>query len=130
VGRFRGDPQPKLFAVYPKGNWIEADPDSPYFIVGRTHYEKPILDLLLTSRTSLRHATSLAFFAFEMTQSSVHDADFPIDFLVSDKDRRERRQHRYLRSDLEKVSSRWNDTLCQALKHFPSKNFAKLFLDR
>ena len=105
MGRFRGDPQPKLFAVYPKGNWIEADPDSPYFIVGRTHYAKPILDRLLTSRTSFRHAASLAFSAFEMTQSSVHDADFPIDFLAIDVERRETSQHRYLRSDLEKVSS-------------------------
>ena len=28
-------------------SWIESSKDSPYFIIGRTHYAKPILDLLL-----------------------------------------------------------------------------------
>jgi len=129
-GQLRGDPQPKLFYIYPEGNWIEASPDSPYFIVGRTHYAKPILDRLLNSDTSLRHAASLAFLAFDMTRTSVHDVDFPIDFLVNAADRRETTQHRYFRSDLEKVSSWWNDTLCQALNHFPSESFDELFLDR
>jgi len=127
-GQLRGDPQPKLFYVYPEGNWIEASPDSPYFIVGRTHYAKPILDRLLTSETSLRNAASLAFLAFDMTRTSVHDVDFPIDFLVNDVDRRQTMQHRYLRSDLEHVSSWWNETLCQALEKFPSENFSELFI--
>jgi len=129
-GQLLGDPQPKLFYVYPEGNWIEAGPDSLYFIAGGTQYAKPILDRLLTSRTSLRYAASLASLSFDMTRTSVHNVDFPIDFLVRDKDGRETRQHRYLRLDLEKVFSWWNDTLCQELDHFPSENFAELFLDR
>lgn len=126
-GQLQGDPHPKLYYIYPEGNWIEATPDTPYFIVGRTHYAKPILDRLLTFETSLRHAASLAFLAFDMTRTSVYDVDFPIDFLLSSAEQRVTRQHRYQRADLEKVSSWWNETLSEALRHFPSECFAELY---
>ena len=48
-GQLAGDPSPTLFYIYPEGNWIEATADSPYFVLGRTLYGKPILDRLLVS---------------------------------------------------------------------------------
>jgi len=127
-GQLPGDPEPKLFYLYPEGNWIETSVDSPYFIVGRTYYAKPILDRLLTFETPLKYAASLAFLAFDMTRTSVHDVDFPIDFLVAESGRGSMRQHRYARCDLENISSWWNDTLCKALENFPSNSFDELFL--
>ena len=55
-GQLEGDPTPTMFYVYPEGNWIEATADSPYFILGRTLYGKPILDRLLISDTPLAQA--------------------------------------------------------------------------
>ena len=59
-GCLAADTSPQLFYVYPEGNWIEAAPDSPYFIIGRTSYGKPILDRLLRFETPLRTAVALS----------------------------------------------------------------------
>ncbi len=55
-GQLDGDPTPTLFYIYPEGNWIEATSDSPYFILGRTLYGRPILDRLLTADTPITQA--------------------------------------------------------------------------
>ena len=68
--------------VYPEGNWIDATPDSPYFIIGRTSYGKPILDRLLTYDTPLAQAVALAYLAFDSTRASVVDVEFPIDLVL------------------------------------------------
>src|SRR6185436_18833888 len=78
-GRLSSDNQPALFMVYPEGNWVDATPDAPYFVVGRTSYGKPILDRLLSYDTPLPQALVLAFLAFDATRASVVDVDFPID---------------------------------------------------
>ena len=52
-GRLVDDTEAKMYYVYPEGNWIEVSADSPYFVVGRTYYAKPILDRLLTYDTRL-----------------------------------------------------------------------------
>ena len=59
-GRLQEDTTDTMYYVYPEGNWIEVAPDSPYFIIGRTHYAKPILDRLLTSESDLQHAAATA----------------------------------------------------------------------
>lgn len=76
------DTSPQLFYVYPEGNWIEAAPDSPYFMIGRTSYGKPILDRLLRFDTPLRTAVALSLLAFDATRASVTDVDCPIDIAV------------------------------------------------
>lgn len=73
-GHFRDDSAPQLFYVYPEGNWIEAAADSPYFIIGRTTYGKPILDRLLRHDTTLKSAVALALLAFDSTRASVTDS--------------------------------------------------------
>ncbi len=75
-GRLSGDQTPLLYYMYPEGNWIEAAIDSPYFIIGRTHYGKPILDRLLNYNTSLPSAVTLALLAFDATRTSVTDVDY------------------------------------------------------
>ena len=36
--------QPRLFLIYPEGNFIEATDDTPYLQIGEHKYGKPILD--------------------------------------------------------------------------------------
>jgi putative proteasome-type protease len=59
-GRFNDDSQPVLIHVYPEGNWVEATDDSPYFVIGRSSYGKPILDRLLTPESTLQQTVGLA----------------------------------------------------------------------
>ena len=41
-GQIAGSP-PRLFLIYPEGNFIEASRDTPYFQIGETKYGRPIL---------------------------------------------------------------------------------------
>ena len=84
AGNSKAIQRPTMFYVYPEGNWIEATADSPYFILGRTLYGKPILDRLLISGTPLAQALALAYLAFDATRTSVIDVAFPIDVIVFD----------------------------------------------
>ena len=44
VGGQIRDEAPRLFLVYPQGNFIEATSDTPYFQIGESKYGKPIID--------------------------------------------------------------------------------------
>jgi len=41
-GQIKGLP-PRLFLIYPEGNFIEAQEDTPFFQIGETKYGRPIL---------------------------------------------------------------------------------------
>ena len=118
-GQLEEDPEPTLFYVYPEGNWIEATADSPYFVLGRTLYGKPILDRLLTFQTPLPQATALAYLAFDATRTSVVDVAFPIDVILFTACPRQLSQQRFEASTLELAAGWWQQTLRSALEAFP-----------
>jgi len=126
-GQLAKDPHPKMYYIYPEGNWIESTDDSPYFIVGRTHYAKPILDRLLTAETPLQQTVALAFLAFDATTTSVTDVGYPIDVIVAEAHSRITNQQRFEAVDLEPVARWWHQTLAAALNDFPLKQFDSLF---
>lgn len=120
-GRLAADPSPQLYYVFPEGNWVEVAPDSPYFIIGRTYYGKPVLDRLLTSETSLRLAIALALLAFDATRRSVTDVDFPVDFAVlADVDSKPK-FYRYTEVDLAQTIEFWNTGLRDTLHNLPKE---------
>ena len=127
-GQLAGDSIPRMYYIYPEGNWIESTDDSPYFIIGRTHYAKPILDRLLTAETQLRQALALAFLAFDATTESVTDVGYPIDVVVCETESRTTNQHRFEATDLDPVGKWWHQTLANALHDFPFEQF-NLLLD-
>jgi putative proteasome-type protease len=105
--------------VYPEGNWIDATPDSPYFIIGRTSYGKPILDRLLTYETPLAQAVALAYLAFDSTQASVVDVEFPIDLVLLVAADGVLHEHRFTSRDLESAHAFWHERLQSSLAEFP-----------
>src|SRR3546814_4455359 len=42
AGQIKGM-EPRLFLIYPEGNFIEASWDTPFFQIGETKYGRPIL---------------------------------------------------------------------------------------
>jgi len=118
-GWLRGDPEPTLYYLYPEGNWVEVDADSPYFMIGRSYYGKPILDRQMTGDVSLERATALAMLAFDATQTSVTDVDYPIDMLSLSAGDRTTRQARYGREDLASASRDWQEHLAAAIDSLP-----------
>jgi len=120
AGRFVGDKYPVLMHVYPEGNWVEATDDAPYFIIGRSSYGKPILDRLLTVKSTLDQAISLAYLAFDATRASATDVDFPIDIGVQPRGQRDFTMRRFTEEDLAEVHRAWHDLLSSALDDLPT----------
>ncbi len=118
-GCMAADPSPQLFYVYPEGNWIEATMDSPYYIIGRTYYGKPILDRLLKYDTPLQSALALALLAFDATRTSVTDVDYPIDVAVIATGTRRPIFRRFTEEDLRTTTQWWADILSQSLNAIP-----------
>jgi putative proteasome-type protease len=84
-GQIRGE-APRLFQVYPAGNFIEASPREPFLQIGETKYGKPILDRALTLDTSLDEAAKLALLSFDATIRSNLSVGLPIDLLRYEAD--------------------------------------------
>jgi putative proteasome-type protease len=123
-GQMAGDNGPTMFLVYPEGNWVVATEDSPAFIIGRTSYGKPILDRLLRVDTPLAQAVALAYLAFDATQASVVDVEFPIDVVVLSGGAF--RQQRFEATDLDGAHEFWHGQLLAALAGFPMEWAAAL----
>ena len=126
-GQLKNDPTTKMFYIYPEGNWIDSSEESPYFIIGRTHYAKPILDRLLRYETPIRSALALAYLAFDATRSSVTDVDFPVDMILSNALLGQTTFRRFLEKELSPVSQWWNQELTSILERFPTQAFDSLF---
>ena len=128
-GKLGNDPTPCMYYIYPEGNWIESNPDSPYFLVGRTPYAKPILDQLLTTNLDIRRALTVAFLAFDATRASVTDVGFPIDVILSEPHTNSVMQSRFDFSDLKFASDWWHNHLVCSLSQFPTDCFRSLFIE-
>lgn len=118
-GGLQADSSPQLFYIYPEGNWIECAPDSPYFMIGRTTYGKPILDRLLTFETPLQSAVALALLAFDATRASVTDVDCPIDVAVIANGHHKATFHRFTQAEITGVTDWWAASLSNALREMP-----------
>jgi putative proteasome-type protease len=128
-GCMTGDHYPKMYYVYPEGNWIESATDSPYFMLGRTTYGKPILDRLLNFQTPLRVAVGLALLAFDATSTSVTDVDCPIDIAIIPWSTRKMSIRRYTQQDVTPATTWWSETLSSSLSSMPLDWSDGLFSD-
>jgi putative proteasome-type protease len=126
-GQLPEDESARLYYVYPEGNWVAAATDSPYFVIGRTYYGKPILDRLLNFDSSLRSAVALALLAFDATRTSVTDVDYPIDVAVLRNGSRKPTVCRYTERDLAETTTWWSTHLRQSLDALPMDWAAGLF---
>lgn len=80
-GQIAGD-EPRLFLVYPAGNFIESEPATPYFQLGETKYGKPILERVLTPQTRLADVAKCALLSFDGTIRANLSVAPPIDVLI------------------------------------------------
>lgn len=125
-GRLSADPTPTLFLVYPEGNWIEVNEESPYFAIGRTPYGVPLIARHVTNATSLREAATWALIAFDMTASSVSDVDYPVDLAIMRNGSTKLLRKRYTREDLKPVTDGWHAAVAQQLSTLPADWLAPL----
>lgn len=84
-GQIRGE-RPRLFHVYPQGNFIEATEDTPYLQIGESKYGKPIIDRVINFESSLTEATKCTLISFDSTIRSNLSVGLPIDMLLYKSD--------------------------------------------
>ncbi len=80
-GQIKGEP-PRLFQIYGAGNFIEAQPETPYVQIGEIKYGKPVFDRLLTMAMPMEEAGKLILISFDSTMRSNISVGLPIDLLM------------------------------------------------
>jgi putative proteasome-type protease len=112
-----GSEVPRLFHIYPEGNFIEATDDTPFFQIGEHKYGKPIIDRVAQPNMRLGEAAKLALLSFDSTLRSNLTVGLPIDLLIYERDTLDvRRQKRIEQDDayFRSLSSAWSDALRSA----------------
>jgi putative proteasome-type protease len=84
-GQIHGE-RPRLFLVYPEGNFIEATEDTPFFQIGESKYGKPIIDRVVKPRTTLDEALKCALVSFDSTMRSNLSVGLPLDVALVRRD--------------------------------------------
>ena len=121
AGQIRGM-EPRLFLIYPEGNFIEASFDTPFFQIGETKYGRPILIRGYNRNMSFEDAVKLLMVSFDSTLKTNLSVGLPLDLLVIERDgfapfyeKRIDSEDTYFRA----ISSSWGDALRAAFDSLP-----------
>ncbi|MDP1631127.1 MAG: proteasome-type protease [Caulobacter sp.] len=80
-GQIKGMP-PRLFMIYPEGNFIEASVDTPHFQIGETKYGRPILVRAFDPDMSFEEAAKLLMVSFDSTMKANLSVGPPLDLQI------------------------------------------------
>lgn len=118
--------EPKLFMIYPEGNFIESGDDNPFFQSGETKYGRPILVRALHREMSFESAVKLLCVSFDSTIRANAGVDLPIDLQIQKRDDcKITKQKRFERDDpyFNEVSDGWSNALRNAFSQLPDFHF-------
>ncbi|QGN53192.1 proteasome-type protease [Novosphingobium sp. Gsoil 351] len=125
AGQIKGM-EPRLFMIYPEGNFIEASFDTPFFQIGETKYGRPIILRGYDRAMSFEDAVKLMMVSFDSTLAANLSVGLPLDLLVIERDRFEPlQQRRILANDpyFKSISSSWGKALRDAFHSLPDYSF-------
>jgi putative proteasome-type protease len=125
AGQIKGM-EPRLFLIYPEGNFIEASWDTPFFQVGETKYGRPILIRGYDRNLSFEDAVKLLMVSFDSTLKANLSVGLPLDLMVIERDAFEPTHPKRIEASdpyFESVSSGWSDALRNAFHSLPDYSF-------
>ena len=125
AGQIKGM-EPRLFLIYPEGNFIEASFDTPFFQVGETKYGRPILIRGYDRTMSFEDAVKLLTVSFDSTLKANLSVGLPLDLMVIARDGFEATHTRRITHDdayFQAISSSWGDALRAAFHSLPDYSF-------
>jgi putative proteasome-type protease len=126
AGQIKGM-EPRLFLVYPEGNFIEASFDTPYFQIGETKYGRPILVRGYSRDMSFEDAIKLVLVSFDSTIKANLSVGPPLDLLVIERDNFVPVHNRRIAADdpyFRAVSVGWGEALRRAFHDLPDYEMA------
>lgn len=115
--------EPRLFMIYPEGNFIEASSDTPFFQIGETKYGRPILIRGYDADMSIEDAVKLVMVSFDSTLKANLSVGLPLDLMVIGKDDFAPTHKRRITQDdayFATISSNWGDALRSAFHSLPA----------
>ena len=118
--------EPRMFLVYPEGNFIEASADTPFFQIGETKYGRPIIIRAYDPAMRFEDAVKLLMVSFDSTLKANLSVGMPLDLLVMGRDHfTPLHEHRITDSDpyFRAISSGWGDALKKAFEALPDYSF-------
>ncbi|WP_371156739.1 peptidase [Jannaschia sp. 2305UL9-9] len=120
-GQIKGS-SPRLYLIYPEGNFVEAQRDTPFFQIGETKYGRPIL--VRAFETSMDYATAvkLLMVSFDSTIRANLSVGTPLDLQVLEADTLRLGTSRRIQetdSDWRAISDGWSNALRQAFHSLP-----------
>jgi len=125
-GQVAGE-RPRLFNVYPAGNFIEATPDTSYFQIGEFKYGKPIIDRVITRESSLEEAAKCALISMDSTIRSNLSVGMPIDLVLVRTGELRVGHHRVIGAEDEyfgTIRNGWGEALRNAFKALPDPDLS------
>ena len=125
-GQIKGEP-PRLFLVYPQGNFIEAMKDTNYFQIGERKYGKPMIDRVVTFDSTLKEVAKCLLVSFDSTMRSNLSVGLPIDMLGYEKDSlRVTHRRRFEEGDpyFQTISDFWSTGLLRVFAQVPDVSWS------
>jgi putative proteasome-type protease len=125
AGQIRGM-EPRLFLIYPEGNFIEASWDTPFFQVGETKYGRPILIRGYDRNLGFEDAVKLLMVSFDSTLKANLSVGLPLDVMVIERDGFVPTHHKRIEAGdayFETISSGWSEALRTAFHSLPPYSF-------
>ena len=118
--------EPRLFLIYPEGNFIEASFDTPFFQIGETKYGRPIIIRAYESDMSFEDAVKLLMVSFDSTLKANLSVGLPLDLMVVKRDTYEPLHERRVEASdpyLREISSGWGEALKRTFYGLPDYSF-------
>jgi len=120
--------EPRLFLVYPEGNFIEATDDTPFFQIGEAKYGKPILVRAHDPAMRFEDAVKLLLVSFDSTIKSNLSVGLPLDYATYATDSLEIGHAERIDADdpyYQAVSNGWGEALKLAFDQLPEFKFGE-----
>jgi putative proteasome-type protease len=127
AGQIKGM-EPRLFMIYPEGNFIEASWDTPFFQIGETKYGRPILIRGYDRKMSFEDAAKLLMVSFDSTLKANLSVGLPLDLLVIRRDEYKHLHERRIEHGdayFDAISASWSDALRNAFHSLPDYTFSE-----
>ncbi len=114
--------EPRLFLVYPEGNFVEASGDTPFFQIGEAKYGKPILVRAYDPAMSFEAAVKLLMLSFDSTIMANLSVGLPLDLQIYETGTLTLGFEQRIATDdpyYAQISSGWGDALRAAFQSLP-----------
>lgn len=127
-GQIKGE-EPRVFSIYAAGNFIEATRETPYFQIGESKYGKPIIDRVVSPKTSLDEAAKCALISMDSTIRSNLSVGLPLDLLIYERDAlkiKRRVNITHENAYYQQIGRQWGEQLRQSFADLPDPAWESL----